>query len=340
MSWRSKPISSPTKPLKPHAMDLRQFRYFVALKEFGSFSAAAESLGITQPSLSEFIRRLEADLETALVARSPRGIELTEAGDQFAKHGAEILERVRIAREAARRLGLGSRSSVEVGMPAVLSGILSVPLAETVQLQFPGKKIVISECPSGIAVEMVRKGGLDFGIGYQNFDLKGDVYARPLMDEKLFILASPNTWDVETDAAGIAIEPVQFVALRGKPLVMTNQNSAWRRTIEHYAESHGLVLSPDFEIDSLSSLISLVVRGRAIAIAPQSAAFREAARGELVLIPFSGPEVSVRSFTIRSQGRPVSQFSLAVEDLVAQTLRDNILGLGLHARVLRAQHSS
>src|ERR1041385_5710049 len=61
-------------------MTLQQLTYFLSAAEHGSFSAAAESLHMAQPSLSEQIRRLEAELGVSLFARTGRRLELTEAG--------------------------------------------------------------------------------------------------------------------------------------------------------------------------------------------------------------------------------------------------------------------
>src|SRR3954447_10680065 len=61
-------------------MTLQQLTYFLAAAEHGSFSAAADALHMAQPSLSEQIRRLEAELGVPLFARAGRGLTLTEAG--------------------------------------------------------------------------------------------------------------------------------------------------------------------------------------------------------------------------------------------------------------------
>src|ERR671911_2580193 len=61
-------------------MTLQQLRYFLAAAEHGSFPAAAEELLMPQPSLSDQIRRLEAELGVALFARAGRRLALTEAG--------------------------------------------------------------------------------------------------------------------------------------------------------------------------------------------------------------------------------------------------------------------
>ena len=66
-------------------MTLQQLRYFLAAVDHGSFSAAAESLLMAQPSLSDQIRRLEAELGVALFARTGRRLALTEAGRKIGR---------------------------------------------------------------------------------------------------------------------------------------------------------------------------------------------------------------------------------------------------------------
>ena len=81
-------------------MTLQQLRYFLAATERGSFSAAAEELHLAQPSLSEQVRRLEAELGVALFTRVGRGLVLTEAGRELRPHAERVLADVEAARES------------------------------------------------------------------------------------------------------------------------------------------------------------------------------------------------------------------------------------------------
>ena len=76
---------------------LQQLTYFLAAAEHGSFCAAAESLFMAQPSLSEQIRRLEAELGVPLFARAGPRLELTEAGRLLRPHAERTLEAAREA---------------------------------------------------------------------------------------------------------------------------------------------------------------------------------------------------------------------------------------------------
>jgi LysR family hca operon transcriptional activator len=81
-------------------MELRHFRYFVAVAEAGSLTvAAAQKLHTSQPSLSRQIRDLEDEVGVQLLRRSARGIELTPAGRAFLDHARSVLSQVEAAAE-------------------------------------------------------------------------------------------------------------------------------------------------------------------------------------------------------------------------------------------------
>src|SRR5437868_13888297 len=72
-------------------MEIHQLRYFVAVAEEGSFSHAAEREHVSQPSLSQQIQKLEAELNQQLFDRLPRSVVLTEAGRRLLEHARQIL---------------------------------------------------------------------------------------------------------------------------------------------------------------------------------------------------------------------------------------------------------
>ena len=97
-------------------MELRHLRYFVAVAESLHFGQAALKLRIAQPSLSHQIRQLETELQTTLLRRTKRRVELTEAGQLFLDQARDILARADRAAVVARRVGRGDVPRLRVGI--------------------------------------------------------------------------------------------------------------------------------------------------------------------------------------------------------------------------------
>src|SRR4029077_5620741 len=97
-------------------MELRHLRYFVAVAEEGHITRAAERLGMQQPPLSKQIRALERELNVQLLRRTPRGVELTDAGQTFLNNAHAMLSLCDLAVETTRRTARGEQGQISVGM--------------------------------------------------------------------------------------------------------------------------------------------------------------------------------------------------------------------------------
>jgi DNA-binding transcriptional LysR family regulator len=81
------------------SVSLSQIEYFVAVANEGHVGRASAALHVAQPAVSRQIRRLEAELGATLFVRTPRGMQLSEAGERFLSHATKILGAVRAARD-------------------------------------------------------------------------------------------------------------------------------------------------------------------------------------------------------------------------------------------------
>src|SRR5271167_2886097 len=97
-------------------MELRHFRYFVAVAEAGSLTVAAQRrLHTSQPSLSRQIRDLEDEVGAQLLTRGARGIDLTPAGRAFLDHARSVLSQVEAATAAARHVAHPAKPCFTMG---------------------------------------------------------------------------------------------------------------------------------------------------------------------------------------------------------------------------------
>jgi DNA-binding transcriptional LysR family regulator len=109
-------------------MELRQLRYFVAVAEELHFRRAAERLHMSQPPLSNQLRRLEAELGCPLMIRSRRRVELTPAGEAFMRDSRQLLRDLDEAVHTARRIDAGQTGELRISFvgSALLSLVPSV----------------------------------------------------------------------------------------------------------------------------------------------------------------------------------------------------------------------
>jgi len=102
-------------------MELRHFRYFLAVAEELHFTRAAVRLGISQPPLSQQIRQFEAEVGTALFHRLPHGVALTEAGERLLPDARTILRLADDALGSARRAAQGETGVIRIGFTSSAS---------------------------------------------------------------------------------------------------------------------------------------------------------------------------------------------------------------------------
>ena len=102
-------------------MELRHFRYFLAVAEELHFTRAAARLGISQPPLSQQIKQLETEIGTALFRRLPNGVALTEAGERLLQDARVLLRQAEQSVENTRRAARGEWGVIRIGFTSSAS---------------------------------------------------------------------------------------------------------------------------------------------------------------------------------------------------------------------------
>ncbi|WP_130618681.1 LysR family transcriptional regulator [Dyella amyloliquefaciens] len=161
---------------------------FVAVVDTGSITAAAEQLGLTISATSRTLSRLEEKLQTTLLTRTTRRLELTEEGAAFLQHARTILASVDEAEEqmAARRLRPVGRLRVDAATPFMLHVI--VPHLAGFRERFPEVELELNS-NEGIIDLIEKRTDVAFRIG----TLKDStLHARPIGTSRVRVLASPD----------------------------------------------------------------------------------------------------------------------------------------------------
>jgi DNA-binding transcriptional LysR family regulator len=294
-------------------MNLQQLRYFLGAAEHGSFTAAARSLYIAQPSLSEQVRQLEAELGVDMFARVGRGIVLTEAGRAFRPEAERVLASVEQARDAVRGVRELRGGTLSFGMFGTASGYLIADLVGDFRKRYPDVRLRLVGQNSSLVADAVRAGRLEAALVVLPVDDDG-LDVRPVHREELIVVSR---------APERLVEPMTIERLAALPLVLYDAEYGWadpmRRQLAERAQLAGVTLRPVVEVEDLEAAVQLAARGIGDTVVARAVLrTMRGARG-LHSAPFDEPMWEAFAFIARRDA-PVSPATRAFVDLVERRL--------------------
>jgi DNA-binding transcriptional LysR family regulator len=274
-------------------MTLQQLTYFLAAAEHGSFSAAAQSLFMAQPSLSEQIRRLEAELGVALFARGGRGLELTEAGRLFHPHAERTLAAAQEAAESVREVRDITGGTVAFGTFGSAHHYLLAGLLQDFRTQYPNVRVRAIGQNSAEVADDVRDGRLEAGLVALPIDDRG-LDVRPAMREEVLY--------VSADAERL-LQPMTIERLAAAPLILFDArfgaDDPMRRQLRERAQQAGVKIEPQIEVEYVTAALELCARGLGDTVTSQQMIHARGLARRLAGVRFEPPLYDTFAFITR-----------------------------------------
>jgi DNA-binding transcriptional LysR family regulator len=173
-------------------LDVRRLRVLREVARRGSFSAAADALGYTQPAISRHVALLERETGATLLERRPTGVRLTDAGELLVSHAEAILARLRDAEEALDALlGLHAGRLRMSTLTSAASTLVPLAIAEF-RRRLPDVELSVSMVEPGGVLPLLRTGEVDLALcNDESYLALADVEALLLFEEPM-LLALPD----------------------------------------------------------------------------------------------------------------------------------------------------
>lgn len=237
-------------------------QYFVTTAHYLNFSRAAEALHLTQPSLSEQIKRLEEELGCRLFERTRRQVYLTQEGAALLPHAQRILAQVRDAEaEIQDRINL-RRGVITFGaLPTVVQYRLP-PVLATIRRRFPGLELRLVERGTGRLLHLLDHGELDLALVTAPVDA-ARFDARHVASERLLLIIAGN------NPLASRIRRLRDVA--ALPFIQYDPDYGLRNVIEEACRQAGFAPQTAFEVGGTETIKRLVAAGLGVGIVPESA---------------------------------------------------------------------
>jgi LysR family hydrogen peroxide-inducible transcriptional activator len=284
-------------------MEIHQLRYFVAVAEEGSFSRAAAKVRVAQPSLSQQIRKLEAEVGQPLFDRLPRSVVLTEAGRCLIDYARQILASIGDARRCVDELKDEVAGKLAVGAIPTIAPYVLPGLVVRFQKHYPEVTLEIVEDVTDGITRRIEAGELDVALA-STCQPTPSLRRESLGTEPLLALAPEGHPLAKKDL-------VEFDDLKSLRFLLLHEMHCLSQQVNHLLESRRLRPEIALAGSQLSTIANMVAASIGVSIVPQMMVKHHATPG-CVSVPFAPPiperELNLLYNPLRFQSRAAAAF--------------------------------
>jgi len=276
-------------------VEVRHLRYFLAVAEAGNFSRAADRLGISQPSVSQQIRDLEAGLRVPLFQRRGKRILLTPGGLIFQEHARAVLRQLE---NCLQQLGSEPgqlRGVLHLGVVPVLNVPLVPRLMGLFAAEHAGINLVIEEISSTEIETALEEGRMDVGLGFVTRHSPNLRYERLCTDEFALIISEKHHWATR--------RIIHFSELHQERLLQLPDSFVMRRMTDEICRNHHVRPRIVAEINAIETLLRSLASLDAGALMPKIT-LRGRENLKLRAIPLHGKKLGLEIGLLRLGDSP------------------------------------
>jgi len=293
-------------------ISLQQLRALAAIAETGSFTLAAESLGLTQPAISHLLKRMEQELGQPLVVRGRR-IRLTDAGQLMVDTAVRALRLIDESVGACRSQSQLREGRVVLAVAHLTAGALMPPLLARFSQQHPGLATELMDSTAEQMISRILSQEADLGFGSDIGQQHSELATEALFSERMALFVR----DDHPLAQRVVIDARH---LDGLPFIHVNPDAnVWRavsRQLASVANVHPRVVH---HVSMLSTAFGLIRAGAGVALLPRYVEVLMPAGLRAVAV--ARPTLEYPVVAVRLAKHPLSPAALAFLAMARQHLK-------------------
>jgi DNA-binding transcriptional LysR family regulator len=291
-------------------MELYQLNTFVIVAEEGHLTRAAEQLHASQPTVSAHIKALEEELETRLFIRTPKGMQLTEAGERLRDKAKDVLKAARDMKIEARNMGGELVGDLSMGLNTDAEYLRIVPLLTSLGAAHPKILLQIQQSASSSVQGAIRRGTLDCGFIFGPPRHK-DIHAVHLETTRFYVVVP----DIFRDRMELGMQ-----ALADLPWILDPSDNPMQKLTTPFFEAIGVTPKNTLEVDGDEVIRVLVAAGKGLSFMRENELEMANRIGKVHAMPFDELAIDLHFVCLaRRDQDPVMQ---AVIDHVVKVWRE------------------
>jgi DNA-binding transcriptional LysR family regulator len=242
-------------------MDIRSLRYFIETARLSSFTQAAETLHVTQSTISKMVRQLEDEVGAPLLVRDGRKLTLTDTGAVVYARGGEMLATLRQLQLEVRDTQARQRGTLAIGIPPMIN-LLFTPVLKAFRERHPGIALALSE-DTGQGIERrVAAGELEIGMTVLPAEPALELQTGRIASYPLYALAAAGTFQRTR-------RTLRLKQLAALPLVLLNDDFALTRTLRSAFAAAGIEPAIAAQSGQWDWLVEMASAGIGVALLPE-----------------------------------------------------------------------
>jgi|SRR5271166_2175020 len=296
-------------------MLFRQLEYFVALARERHFARAASACCVSQPALSEAIRKLEQELKVPLVRRGQKFEGLTPEGERLVHWARRILADHDALKQEVTALQTGLTGELRFGVVPAAATTVAL-LTDPFCAAHPLVRVQLeTNLRSDEIVERIRRFELDAGILYPDRQDTADLLVTPLYEEQQVLIVGGDLLSGKSDT-------ISWPDALQLPLCLLTEGMRGRQIIDDALATQGLAVTPQLETDSVVALFAHVGTGRWASIVPQTWIRTLGPPAGTSVLRLHNPSLSAVMALVTNKAEPGSVLARAL----AQTAQEACIG--------------
>lgn len=307
-------------------MDSRQLRYFAAIYDRGSLSAAAEAERIAVSALSYHLANLEAELGTSLFDRKPRGLHPTAAGERLNTHVRAILKAMEAAARDLSAIRDTISGEIAVGLAYSAVKAIGVDLATRVLADYPDLKLTLTESLSGTTLTHLSAADVDLALVY-NPPQTPLLRTKPLLEETMVLVG-------RRDMIGDTDDPIPVAELLNLPIILLRQGVSARALLEDAQLLRKLESRARLHMNSVQAIAGSLTAGLGCAIGTKLFMREHIESGALHWRPIIEPVLTRTLHLCDLADRPPTIALEAVRELILSLVQKAVATGQWEARLL------
>ena len=222
-------------------IDLELYRVFYIVAKHKHMTKASEELHISQPAISQSIKKLEDQLGGTLFLRSNKGMELTEEGKMFYEYVKGALELINNAENEFTSFKDLSKGEIKIGCSTTLTKLVLMDALKDFHLDYPNININITNDLTSKLINDLKLGKLDFVVFNESNIKETNLNLEKIKELKQGFIYNPEFYDDNVNT---------FEDLNNVPLILQKEESNSRKLLDYIALQNNVKLIPKMEVVS------------------------------------------------------------------------------------------